>query len=146
MSSSSAPMQIIDAHHHLWDLEKHDHPWLKPDAAHLAGNLMPICRNYQLDDFLTDARQQSLVKSVHLQAGISLPESVEETAWLQEPRELGHDGRVQRVAMAGAARGILVDGALDARLPRRDEDVARAQDVDADSQAELAALLTIPCT
>jgi len=76
-------MQIIDAHHHLWNLEKHDHPWLKPDAAHPAGDLTPICRNYQLDDFLTDARQQSLVKSVHLQAGISLPESVEETAWLQ---------------------------------------------------------------
>ena len=76
-------MQIIDAHHHLWDLEKHDHPWLKPDAAHPAGDLTPICRNYQLDDFLADARQQSLVKSVHLQAGISLPESVEETAWLQ---------------------------------------------------------------
>jgi predicted TIM-barrel fold metal-dependent hydrolase len=75
-------MQIIDAHHHLWDLERHDYPWLKPTTRHPAGDLTPICRSYRLEDFLEDARNQEVVKSVHLQAAMADP--VQETAWLQE--------------------------------------------------------------
>ncbi len=74
-------MQIIDAHHHLWDLERHDYPWLRPEAAHPAGDLAPICRSYRLEDFLADAAGLELVKSVHLQAAMADP--VRETAWLQ---------------------------------------------------------------
>jgi predicted TIM-barrel fold metal-dependent hydrolase len=74
-------MQIIDAHHHLWDLEQHHYPWLANPAPHPAGDPEPIRRSYRLADFLEDARHQELAKSVHLQAAMADP--VQETAWLQ---------------------------------------------------------------
>src|SRR5918992_3373658 len=74
-------MQIVDAHHHLWDLEQHHYPWLANPVEHPAGDLEPIRRSYRLSDFLHDARNQDLMKSVHLQAAMDDP--VEETAWLQ---------------------------------------------------------------
>jgi predicted TIM-barrel fold metal-dependent hydrolase len=74
-------MQIVDAHHHLWDLEKHHYPWLANPVEHPAGDLEPIRHSYRLSDFLHDARNQDLVKSVHLQAAMDDP--VAETAWLQ---------------------------------------------------------------
>ena len=76
-------MQIIDPHHHLWDLERHDYPWLRPETRHPAGDLTPICQSYRLDDFLFDAAGLDLVKSVHLQAEIDRRDTVAETAWLQ---------------------------------------------------------------
>ena len=74
-------MQIIDAHHHLWDLERHHYPWLANPAPHPAGELEPLRQSYRLADFLEDARHQDLVKSVHLQAAMEGP--LEATAWLQ---------------------------------------------------------------
>lgn len=76
-------MEIVDPHHHLWDLERNPYPWLKPETAHAAGDLTPICRDYLLGDFLADARHQRLVKSVHLQAEMDRSDPVRETAWLQ---------------------------------------------------------------
>jgi predicted TIM-barrel fold metal-dependent hydrolase len=76
-------MRIIDAHHHLWDLAANSYPWLKPETRHPAGDLTPICRSYRLADFLEDARNQNLAKSVHLQAEIDRADPVRETAWLQ---------------------------------------------------------------
>ena len=76
-------MQIIDPHHHLWDLEQHDYPWLRPENPHPAGDLTPICQSYRLDEFLADAAGLELVMSVHLQAEIDRSDRVAETAWLQ---------------------------------------------------------------
>ena len=76
-------MQIIDAHHHLWDLKRYDYPWLRPETPHPAGDLTPICQSYRLADFLFDATGLELVKSVHLQAEIDRRDTVAETAWLQ---------------------------------------------------------------
>lgn len=76
-------MQIVDPHHHLWDLERNPYPWLRPDTAHPAGDLMPICKSYRLDDFLGDTGDLQVVKSVHLQAEIDRSDPVRETAWLQ---------------------------------------------------------------
>jgi predicted TIM-barrel fold metal-dependent hydrolase len=76
-------MQVIDPHHHLWDLERHDYPWLRPENPHPAGDLTPICQSYRLDDFLADAAGLELVMSVHLQAEIDRSDPIAETAWLQ---------------------------------------------------------------
>jgi predicted TIM-barrel fold metal-dependent hydrolase len=76
-------MKIVDAHHHLWDLEANRYPWLSPATRHPAGDLAPICKSYLLEDFLADARNQELAKSVHLQAEIEHADAVKETAWLQ---------------------------------------------------------------
>ena len=76
-------MQIVDAHHHLWDPVTHSYPWLKPETRHPAGDLTPICRPYLLQDFLDDAKNQNVVRSVNIQAEIDPADPVVETAWLQ---------------------------------------------------------------
>ena len=38
-------MNIIDAHHHLWDIDLHDYPWLIKDRKN------PLSKNYLTEDF-----------------------------------------------------------------------------------------------
>jgi len=49
--------------------------------VHLAGDLGPIRKSYLVEHFLADAKNQNVVKSVHLQAECS--DEVGETKWLQ---------------------------------------------------------------
>ena len=65
-------MRIVDAHHHLWDRDRHPYPWLAaPTVSGLVGDTTALCRNYLLPDFMADAASAvDLVKSVHLQAEI----------------------------------------------------------------------------
>ncbi len=67
---------MIDPHHHLWDVQRYPYPGLSNPSTR-------IPRRYELDDFLADAANQSLAKSVHLQGEIHRDHSVDETAWLQ---------------------------------------------------------------
>jgi len=106
-------MPIIDAHHHLWDLERHDYPWLKPETRHPAGDLTPLCRSYRLEDFLADARNQDLVASVHLQAAMADP--VAETAWLQALADAPGSGGFPQAIVAYAD---LVDPKVESVLER----------------------------
>ena len=81
-------MQIVDTHHHLWDLEKLHYQWLVEPIDHPVGDYAAIRRSYRLADLMDDAANQPLVKSVHLQAGgvdHAGPgaDPVAETAWLQ---------------------------------------------------------------
>ena len=77
-------MQIVDAHHHLWDLSKLHYPWLAEPIDHPMGDYAAIRRNYLIDDFRADAARQGLVKSVHVQAEVDHADpDVAETAWLQ---------------------------------------------------------------
>ncbi len=77
-------MRFIDAHHHLWDLEKHVYPWLSKPVDHIAGEYDAIRKSYLIGDFLADAGGEELVKSVHVEAAFDpAGDPVEETAWLQ---------------------------------------------------------------
>ncbi len=81
-------MQIIDPHHHLWDLERFRYPWLAEPVEHFAGDYAAIRRSYLVDDFLEDAKDVELVKSVHLQAELDHDDDpVKETVWLQAVAE-----------------------------------------------------------
>jgi predicted TIM-barrel fold metal-dependent hydrolase len=106
-------MRIIDAHHHLWDLERHHYPWLANPAPHPAGDLEPIRRSYRLADFLADARNQDLAKSVHLQAAMAEP--VQETAWLQSLADAPGSGGFPHAIVAFAD---LAEPAVEAVLER----------------------------
>jgi len=75
-TSTTAPVPFIDAHHHLWDIDLHHYPGLADPRS-------PIARHYRLDDFLADAADWPLVKSVHVQGEIDRAQSLAETAWLQ---------------------------------------------------------------
>jgi len=77
---------IIDPHHHLWDLDKHSYTWIRgPEQVdvHIAGKLDPIRKNYLLSDYLNDAKNQTLEKSVHVQAECA-DGGVAEAKWVQE--------------------------------------------------------------
>jgi predicted TIM-barrel fold metal-dependent hydrolase len=66
----------VDAHHHLWDADLYDYPGLR--ARNTA-----VARRYLLDDFLADAANQAVGKSVHVQGEIARHQSLAETEWLQ---------------------------------------------------------------
>ena len=76
---------VIDAHHHLWDLQNNKYPWLqeRPLKLRLEGNIEPIAKDYLLKDYLEDIRNQNVVKSVHVQTGWDPADPVGETRWLQ---------------------------------------------------------------
>ena len=76
---------VIDAHHHLWDLERNKYPWLqvRPFAPRLEGDIGPIAMDYLLDDYLADTRNQNVVRSVHIECGWDPSNPVGETEWLQ---------------------------------------------------------------
>jgi len=77
-------MKIVDPHHHLWDLDELNYPWLNAGGGEVAfGNYAPLCKNYHLADFLADHGKVDVVKSVNIQAEHDRSDPVRETAWLQ---------------------------------------------------------------
>ncbi len=90
-------MQIIDTHHHLWDLQRNRYPWLQEPIDHFAGDYSSIRRTYLVADLLADAaglaEGWSLVKSVHVQAEFDHEDDpVKETAWLQGVADSAESG------------------------------------------------------
>jgi len=78
-------MEIVDAHHHLWDLSANYYPWLTDHIAErVGGDYSPIRKDYPIADFLRDISSQNVVKSVHVQAEHDPRDPVRETRWLQE--------------------------------------------------------------
>ena len=80
-------IKIVDAHHHLWDLENKQtsYAWLMvSEGEAFFGDYGAIRKSYKLEDYLQDAKNQNLVKSVHVQAEHDDDKPVNETAWLQK--------------------------------------------------------------
>jgi predicted TIM-barrel fold metal-dependent hydrolase len=126
---------VIDPHHHLWDLSLYRYPWL--EAHPQPDPLASVRRNYLVDDFLADTRNQDLVKSVHVQAEIDPSQSLAETEWLQgiaDARGFPHgivawaplqEGAAAEQALAAHARYPNVRGIR--QLLNWDADPARSQ-------------------
>ncbi len=77
-------MQIVDAHHHLWDLEACHYPWLmERGVKRFFGDPAPIQKNYLVSDLREDAEDFELVDSVHIQVGVAPGDELRETEWLQ---------------------------------------------------------------
>ncbi|MFW6174477.1 MAG: amidohydrolase family protein [Chloroflexota bacterium] len=92
-------MRIVDAHHHLWDLEQNRYPWLMERVDHPAGDYSAIMRSYRIEDFFRDASGFELEQSVHVQAEFDHDDDpVKETAWLQSvadsPKSRGMPGGI----------------------------------------------------
>jgi hypothetical protein len=75
----------IDPHHHLWDLKRNKNPWLqeRPLAPRLEGDIQPMAKDYLIEDYLADIRNQNVAKSVHVECGWDSSDPVGETEWLQ---------------------------------------------------------------
>lgn len=67
-------MQIVDAHHHLWDRGRFRYSWLQqaPD----------IDRDYLLRDYESVIADTGVVQSVHVQADVDEAWALQETNWL----------------------------------------------------------------
>lgn len=75
---------IIDPHHHLYDLKTGNYPWLQgPMLDRVFGDYSAIRKDYLMDDFLADIKNQNVVKTVHLQVEYDHNDPVAETRWLQ---------------------------------------------------------------
>lgn len=83
--------RIVDAHHHLWDLDACCYPWLiEKGVKRFFGDPAAIQKNYLVDDLRSDASAYELEASVHIQVGVVAGDEVRETAWLEETA--GRDG------------------------------------------------------
>ena len=79
-------IKIVDAHHHLWDLNNTDtkYSWLMvTEGEAFFGDYAAIRKSYLIEDYLEDAKNQNIIKSVHVQAEHDDDRPVNETAWLQ---------------------------------------------------------------
>ena len=79
-------IKIVDAHHHLWDLNNADtkYSWLMvTEGEAFFGDYAAIRESYLIEDYLEDAKNQNIIKSVHVQAEHDDDKPVNETAWLQ---------------------------------------------------------------
>ncbi len=76
---------FIDAHVHLWDLERISYPWLTPPFSDDGpnGSVEPIAKTYLLDDYLADAEGWDVRGIVHVDAGAEPSAALAETEWLQ---------------------------------------------------------------
>lgn len=81
-----APITLIDAHHHLWDLDSHRYPWLQEpgDADFFLGDYRALRRNYLPADYLADSAAQRVLATVHCEAEHDRADQVAETRWVHE--------------------------------------------------------------
>lgn len=80
------PFSIVDAHHHLWDLDAVSYPWLMAKGVkRFFGDPAPIQKNYLVENFKTDFGNVPIEKSVHIQVGSA--DTLAETTWLQNCSE-----------------------------------------------------------
>jgi predicted TIM-barrel fold metal-dependent hydrolase len=82
-------LPIVDAHHHLHDLERYRYPWLQDGMQPTVfGDYSSICKSYLIEHFLEDAKNQNLVKSVHLDNGYDRTDPIGETRRLQSVADM----------------------------------------------------------
>ncbi len=87
----------IDAHHHLWNLNAVDYPWLmEKGAVRFFGDPTPIQRDYLLPEFRKDAEAAGFTASVHIQVGAADPWA--EAQWVQSVADQYPDWPLVQVA------------------------------------------------
>jgi len=82
--------EIVDAHHHLWDLDGPLHyPWLEdaPPIAFRYGDYASIRRSYLPEDYRRDSARQNVVATVHMEAEVRRDQAVAETRWIHAVAE-----------------------------------------------------------
>ena len=78
------PLKIVDAHHHLWDLDKNYYPWLsdEPDEHFFLGDYDALKQNFLPGDYRTETEGYAVVATVHVDAEWDRAAQVAETEWL----------------------------------------------------------------
>jgi predicted TIM-barrel fold metal-dependent hydrolase len=83
---SPEAVTLVDAHHHLWDLEQNYYPGLsdKPDRNFFLGATDALRRNYVAQDYLRDSSGHNVLTTVHVEAEMSRDSQIGETRWLSQ--------------------------------------------------------------
>ena len=78
-------IEIIDAHHHFWDLNQNYYPFLsdKIDPDFFLGNYKSIRKNYLPVDYIKDIKSHNIIGTVHCEAEWDRQDQVGETKWLE---------------------------------------------------------------
>ncbi|RYB04344.1 amidohydrolase family protein [Lichenibacterium ramalinae] len=80
------PEGIVDAHHHLWDLDQGRYPWLQ-DAydgeGFFLGPYAALRRDYAPGDLRNDTLPLRLAATVHIEAERDRADQLGETRWLE---------------------------------------------------------------
>jgi len=84
MADAAAPLPIVDAHHHIWDLERNNHPWLRDELvpAFRYGDYAAIRRSYLPADYRRDSARFNVVKTVYVEAEWDPQDPIGETRWV----------------------------------------------------------------
>jgi len=92
---------IIDSHHHLFDLDQIYYPWLTDhhEPNMLLGNYDAIKQSYLAADYLRDMDDLRIVKTVHVEAEADREDPVAETRWLVQSMQ---DARLPSAIVAHA--------------------------------------------
>ena len=85
----SDDIEIIDAHHHFWDLNQNYYPFLsdKIDENFFLGNYEFIRKNYLPIDYLNDSKEHNVIGTIHCEAEWDRNDQVGETRWLENLSE-----------------------------------------------------------
>jgi predicted TIM-barrel fold metal-dependent hydrolase len=88
MSHSGRPhgpgFGIVDAHHHLWDLGRNPHPWLRdhPMIPFRYGDYSALRRDYLPADYRRDTRGFEVAATVYVEAEWDPKFPLDETRWV----------------------------------------------------------------
>jgi len=92
-------LPIVDAHHHLWDLEGPiRYPWLSHADPHHSymGDNSTLRRSYLPDEYRRDTALHNVVATVHIEAECDRSQQVAETRWLA--------GRMSKLSLGSGRR------------------------------------------
>ena len=87
---------MIDAHHHLWDLQAVHYPWLMAKGeVRFFGDPAPIQRDFLIDEFRAMAAAKGITASVHIQVGAE--DGIDEARWVQSVADANPDWPMAQV-------------------------------------------------
>jgi len=135
---------IVDCHHHLFDLDSVYYPWLTDHAEEnfLLGNYDALKQNYLPGDLKKDHDGLRVVKTVHVEAEADHENSLAETRWLVDVMQ-SHDLPNALVAHAWFHRDDSRDE-LQAQAAFREVRGIRSKPVTSKSADERASVIGVP--
>ena len=77
-------IEIVDAHHHLWDLGLLHYPFLtdEPKEDFFLGDNSPIRKNFLPEDYRRASTNHNVIKTVHIEAECNREYQVAESEWI----------------------------------------------------------------
>ena len=82
-TGDDADLPIFDGHHHLWDVERNYHPWLRdlPRIGFRYGDYSSICRNFLPADYFAQVAPHRVVATAMMEGEWDPTDPVGEAKW-----------------------------------------------------------------